>query len=527
MKVLLVSEFTGLGSTGYSNYYREIAKALHNGGHTVVELASYGDNNIPAHLEYKASCPWKVILNTPRTDSHDAPRYEEREASSGDAKFGAWAFDIICAQEEPDVVIAIRDHWYDKFIIESPAAPYFISVLSPTVDSSPQKPDWLDTFGRCDIITTYNQWSEDWLKQQYSCHNMVAHISPSAADDYKILDKKTCRKKLGIPEDIKLVGTVMRNQVRKRFPELFEAMQKCPDTYLYCHTAYPDKGWNIPELLLQNNIQNRVFMTYMCSCGNYGAQLYSTRTPICKRCGAKMETPSAKHGLPNAALCEIYNSMDLYLQPASNEGFGIPLIEAAKCGVKCVTTDYSAQVDVIRKIGGIPMKPIAYSLDVDTCGKRAVIDIDELANVINDPNSYNYSKQSIRDIYDQNYSWEKTGKRWLELVNNIKPKNLWGGPPQVKQPLAYEELASRKVSNEDFLILCVLHVACDETLLGSHLHVYMLDSLNSGYIMSNAGEGSIIPVDRKLVYNKFRSIRENINTWENQKSQIKRSFQKS
>ena len=57
---------------------------------------------------------------------------------------------------------------------------------------------------------------------------------------------------MGINPEWKVIGTVMRNQRRKLFPELFEAfgkyLKKTQDknTYLYCHTSYPDNGWDLP-----------------------------------------------------------------------------------------------------------------------------------------------------------------------------------------------------------------------------------------------------------------------------------------
>jgi len=528
MKILIVSEFTGLGSTGYSNYYKEICTALHKEGHEVIELASYGDNSNPAHLRYQKMCPWKVILNIPAQNANDMALYEKREQTHGDGKFGAWAFDIIAAQEQPDLVIAVRDHWYDKFIIDSPAAKYYNTILSPTVDSMPQKGDWLDTYQRAEFITTYNEWSQNWLKQQYKCTNMVEYISPSAADEFRILNKDKCREKLGIPKDIKLIGTVMRNQRRKRFPELFKALEQCPDMYLYCHTAYPDKGWDIPNLLLYSNIQNRVFITYMCEkCPYYGAMLYSTRTPICPKCKRKMGTTSARKGLSNDAMAEIYGSMDLYVQPHNSEGLGIPVLEASKCGIRCISTDYSAQEDVIRKCNGIPMKYLTLERELETNCLRAVIDVNELARLINDPSSYDYKREDIQAAYSANYSWDKTTKKWIDLVSKVKPKGLWDSPPDIKQPMSYKDVMSLNSDNHEFLLTCILYVACDPSLLGSYLHTDALDNLNAGNMMVSRDDGFVMAIDRKFIYNKFRAIRENINEWENQKREIRKNFLKN
>ena len=528
MKVLVVSEFTGLGSTGYSNYYKEICKALHGAGHEVIELASYGDNNIREHVKYKKSCPWKVILNVPlKSEVQDTQRFHEHEKAKGNAKFGAWAFEVIVAQEKPDVVLAVRDHWYDKFIVESPYAKYYVSLLATTVDSMPQRGDWLSTFGKVDVLTTYNKWSEDWLRQQYSCHNLVEFISPSAADEFKILDKNKCRSELGIPTDIKLVGTVMRNQKRKRFPELFDAVSNTKDVWLYCHTAYPDKGWDIPTLLAQYNVQHRTYMTYMCpKCNNVKAMLYSTRYPLCDKCQNKMETPSARRGVDNNMLCKIYNTMDMYIQPHVAEGFGIPVIEAAKCGVRVISTNYSAQEDVIPRVAGIPLEPLAIQNEIESGQRRAVVDAVGLAKLLNDNSLYTYDRQHIVNTYNENYSWDKTGKKWVDLINSITPKNNWNLKPDIKKPLSFDEISKLNLPNSEYVLTCILYVAHDESLLGSHLHTELLDGLNAGYIILPQDDGLIVQIDRKFVYNRLRSIRENINIWESQREKIQKLQQK-
>jgi hypothetical protein len=161
-----------------------------------------------------------------------------------------------------------------------------------------------------------------------------------------------------------------------------------------------------------------------------------------------------------------------------------------------------------------------------TC-KRATIDIELLANIINDPKSYEYKRKDIRAIYDSNYSWDKTGKKWVDLIATLSPKNTWGKPPQLKQPLSYDQVMGLKGNNEDFLLACILYVACDPKLLGSYQHTYMLDNLNAGFLMSGQDDGIIVPVDRKFVYNTYRSIRENINKWESQKNEIRQKFLKN
>ena len=83
-------------------------------------------------------------------------------------------------------------------------------------------------------------------------------------------DKRKHKQFVGLDPDCKIIGTVMRNQRRKLYPDLFEAFKKFLDKaedknyYLYCHTSYPDLGWDIPELLNEHGIGSKVLFTYIC-----------------------------------------------------------------------------------------------------------------------------------------------------------------------------------------------------------------------------------------------------------------------
>jgi len=535
MKILIVSEFTGLGTTGYSNYYKQIARGLHDDGHEILELASYGDQNNPAHVSYANNCDWKIFLNIPqRDDDKGNSLYKQREESHGDAKFGAWNYENIMLDFMPDTVISIRDHWYDRFIINSPSAKYTTVVLSPTVDSMPQKSEWLETYGKADVITTYNEWSQNWLKQQYASRNLVEFISPCADDSLKILNTKLCRQKLGLPTDSKIVGTVMRNQTRKRFPELFKALAQVDNLYLHCHTGYPDDGWDMPELILRNKVQDRVFFTYRCKrCNAVSAKLFSGRSTRCDKCGGTKVMPNASVGVTTEDMSVIFGAMDLYIQPHTAEGFGIPVIEAAKCGIKSASTDYSAQEDIIRRVGGIPIPPLSLETEIATTADRATMNVQKIVEILSDENSYQYNKQDIKELYEKNYNWDSTIKKWQSLVKNIEStktladKNKWflnWSPVDVP---SLEEIQKINLTNESYVIYCILNVAQSPDIIGTYLHCKILDDLNSGeiYVKRSTATG-VSPYNRENVYRHMLQIRNRVLKWEDLRVQkIKRLVQ--
>ena len=62
------------------------------------------------------------------------------------------------------------------------------------------------------------------------------------------------------------------------------------------------------------------------------------------------------NGVSNEYLSDIVNCFDVYLQYANSEGFGLPQVAAAACGVPVMSIDYSAMSSVVRKLGGTPLK---------------------------------------------------------------------------------------------------------------------------------------------------------------------------
>jgi glycosyltransferase involved in cell wall biosynthesis len=47
-------------------------------------------------------------------------------------------------------------------------------------------------------------------------------------------------------------------------------------------------------------------------------------------------------------MAKIYNAMDVLMNPAMGEGFGIPVLEAQACGVPAIVTDFSAMKEVCQ-----------------------------------------------------------------------------------------------------------------------------------------------------------------------------------
>lgn len=225
-----------------------------------------------------------------------------------------------------------RDYHMMAFEAISPYRDFYHWVAMPTVDSIPQRDEWIDTYMSADGVFVYSEWAMDELNKQ-SDNRIKLQRTASPGVDLEIfapaINKKQHRIEMGIDPSWNILGVVMRNQVRKLYPDLFHAfrlfLNQAPKelaekTYLYIHTSYPDmKGWDIPGLLKEYDLGNKVLFSYVCKettqvfCSFFqGARLYS---PFSNSMTGVM--PNTSVGMSYQEMANIYKTFDLYIQYAN------------------------------------------------------------------------------------------------------------------------------------------------------------------------------------------------------------------
>lgn len=440
LKVLMVSEASFL-SSGFGTYAKEILSRLHNTNkYQIAEFACYGLVNDPKDT----GITWRYYANAVKEND---PRHKEYN-SSLENQFGRWRFERVLLDFQPDVVIDVRDYWMNAYQQFSPLRPFFHWALMPTVDSAPQQEDWIDTFLHADAIFTYSDFGRDTLLDQ--SNNKINYIDTTSPGVdlqtfHPLPNRMEIKQNLGIDPQAFVIGSVMRNQKRKLIPELFSsvrsliselAAQNNPlanQIYLYLHTSYPDAGWDIPQLLKEYEIGNRVLFTYACkSCNFFRATRFSHPLSHCPKCGNKtFSMPNVSHGLPTQHLNMVMNCFDLYVQYAICEGFGMPQVEAAAAGVPIASVDYSAMSDVVRKLDGYPIKVNQFFKELETKAVRAYPDNTELKKIIMSfasmPSFLQEQKRhQTRKLTEQHYNWDHIAKKWEKYLDNIELKGLQG-----------------------------------------------------------------------------------------------------
>lgn len=517
-RVLLVSEYHKLAS-GFGTYAKNILERLYKTGkYELAEFSGY------AKTSDGKSVPWKFYGNAP--EDSDPEDQKQQYNNNPNSQFGAWRFDKVCLDFKPDIVLSYRDPWMDMFISKSPLRPYFHWVWMPTVDSDPQKQSWIEGFANTDAILCYSEFGMKTLRKDagHLC-NVVGCASPGIDPEiYKIYDKNEIRSQLGLNGDINIIGTVMRNQKRKLFPELIKAFEKflkvAPpeirnNTYLYLHTSYPEKmGWNLGYLVSEYEVGGKILTTYVCrSCGGYHADFFKDALSFCPKCQKITSVmPSVALGLEVPDLVKIYNTFDLYVQYAICEGFGMPQVEAAACGVPVVATDYSAMEDVLQYTHGYPVPVQKMYRELETNAERAYPDNDKLTEIM--INYLMMSKEEkhkkslqVREGTLKRYQWDDTAKVWENYIDTYQVKGLqsqWGSSPRLYQ--IPEQMPQQPLSNDQFVEWLFSAMLQEPKGAYTYEGVKLVRDLNLGAFIE---QGVIEPINRESVFNTFKQRAHN------------------
>jgi len=310
--------------SGFGKYAKEVLDRLEaTGKYELALLASYGKVRDPRDTGIK----YWYYANHVTDQKH--PEFKAYK-SNPVAQFGEWRLERTMLDFKPDIVACYRDYWMDSFVRRSPYRKYFHWVWMPTVDSAPQQEEWIDTFISADGIMTYTDWAQGVLRQE---GNGAITLCGTAAPgvDLKVYspvrDKAAHKERMGLDPSMNIIGTVMRNQKRKLFPDLFEAFSLflkrakadvAAKTFLYCHTSYPDNGWDIPRLLKEHQIGHKVLFTYVCSqCRKPHVAFFKGAIAACPHCkNLTALLPNVSFGVDAEYLAALMNCFDVYVQYA-------------------------------------------------------------------------------------------------------------------------------------------------------------------------------------------------------------------
>ncbi|MFA5132989.1 MAG: glycosyltransferase family 4 protein [Candidatus Paceibacterota bacterium] len=244
-------------------------------------------------------------------------------------------------------------------------------------------------------------------KQAWDVYKIKTEYIPHAVDQklffpFTTEERIALKAKWGLKNKF-VVGTVARNQPRKMLDRTFKAFkifaEGKDDVVLFLHSDPNDISavFDSYQLMMRYNIQNKVLFS--------GVKYF--------------------RGLPYKEMNSVYNIMDVHFLSTSGEGFGVPTIEAAACGIPSVVTDITTTQELLVEDGecGLPVKCLGGELDTLTGSwnvERGVMDILDAAKQLQKL----YDDAKLRAKLGENgvkkvekfYDWEKVADDWDRLI---------------------------------------------------------------------------------------------------------------
>lgn len=464
LRILFLSEFS-MSSSGYSKLFKELMSRLYKlNKYEIAELASYcspNDDRID-------DCPWKVYPTLP--NETNKKEVDEFNGSPQLNAQGRWKFNETCLDFLPDVVFTAKDVWYDDYTCFFPFRNHYHLIWWNPVDGEPLEPDMIARSIESDACFTYTKWGLDVLKEACGNKGNIQGIMPLGVNQetfFPIPNKISIKQHFGFKDDILVAGFVCRNQPRKLIASLIEAFalflskttpQIRNKVFLYLHTAWPDISWNIPQLLKDYGVGGKVLFTYQCgNCGVIYPTVYSDIGAVCNDCGRPAsKTARTNKGIPDYDMNVLYNFMDCYFQVSSNEGLGIPAIEAIGCAVPTFVSDYSGSIDIINIADAIPIKTLKLIREMETGTNRyiSIPDTERLAAQLHD--IFSLPEDLRRSLGYKQYlkgkdwfSWDKAVDILTKYLDTV-PKSNWHTPSRIhkiNKDAPFENMSAEEVIN--------------------------------------------------------------------------------
>ena len=486
----MCAESSHIGS-GFGNYTKQVLSRLHKTGkYEIAELSCYRTPSTPK------TEPWKVY---PVAVNNNHPLYKEYATNDAN-QFGQWRFDLALLDFKPHIVFDIRDFWNFTYQETSPLRSFYHWMIAPTYDSSPPKIDTINSFYNADTLGFHTEWAKyDLVNNLHYTGKNISSIFSDAIDHdvFKPIQysKAHHKNKYGLSDDLFIVGSVMRNQKRKLIPDLIATFakfsEKNKNAILYLHTSYPDGlAWDLPALLLEYNIANRVLMTYICKqCGVYFPSVFKGAKSRCQKCGNQSALiTSVRNPIDDKDLSNIYNLFDVYVQYAICEGFGIPPVEASACGVPVITINYGAMGEVGNNINASLININHIFREQETNADRIYPNNEELLSTLQ-----KYIDMPIDDLNTigklgrkkclLKYNWDYTSKAFEDLFDSIdiSQKNDWSMP---KRTTNNSHTAKNTHSHRALIYDIVDNIICEPMLKNTNFIEELIRNANDGFMQN-------------------------------------------
>lgn len=371
----------------------------------------------------------KILKLDPKVPLHENQAPCVKGEPEGNDNYGYISTYFVIQHFHPDIVIPINDIWglYNishlrnrrcfKFIpymaIDSECMFPQIELPNPSVPLPPIDP--MQVISNTDKCVVFTDWAQSVIHKladmvvKPRATNMVT--IPHGVDNtlWRPLDNRgELRKKyFNLDSRVILIGSIARNQPRKRLDAVMQTMRYFIDHFekdrkimAYFHCAVNDRmGWPLPWLARYYGIEDRCIFDPRLQPGV---------------------------GPTEEQLNEIANCFDVHLSLTNSEGWHLPALETLAAGVPTVITKYSAHADW-GKGALILSKVAAYEHEPRTGFIKAIADVADAAkhiNLVAGSNIYAKEWQDKGLKLAKKLDWNNVCIKWETLLDSIDLSDL-------------------------------------------------------------------------------------------------------
>lgn len=237
---------------------------------------------------------------------------------------------------QPDAVITLLDVWRFDMNVWSKLPWYPICPLDHYRPDIGGPPEVMERLKQAQAVIAMSRYGE----QEFKRMGLTTYYVPHALDNRIFYPRpetmrQTVRRRMGIPSDAFFacfVGVNDSTPNRKGIPEMLMAwahhIQKYPNSVLYLHTL---QHGNLPV----NQIGGVRIDELVKACGIPEQTLRMVDQQRYK-----------SQAIPHDEVADIMSAADVLVLLSRGEGFGVPLIEAQRCGTPVITTNFAGGATV-------------------------------------------------------------------------------------------------------------------------------------------------------------------------------------
>lgn len=230
---------------------------------------------------------------------------------------------------------------------------------------------------------------------------------------YTLQDKAAARERLslprilemrGLPEDTFIVGSVGRNQQRKRLDLTIQYFadwvhsRKVSDAALWLHVAPTgDDAYDLSLLAKYYGIADRIMVPNI----------------------------AIGRGITEQHLARVYGIFDVLLSTSQGEGWSLPTQEAMACGTPCIVPNWSALGEWAKDAAlQVPCTGTAATPPRGITTIGGIMDEGACITALDDMYAdrelrMQYSGKGLMCVQQPQYRWENIGRAYLELVRSV------------------------------------------------------------------------------------------------------------